>query len=145
LGYGKLPEGLVKVDRASMRYGLETRVPLLDYRIVEFALNLSPSLKINKEGIMKYLLKQVLYDYVPKQLFDRPKWGFSIPLDKWLKTDLKWLIDKYCSKNLIEDAGILKYEQVKKIIDLYIGGKNDYLYNRLWSIIVLHWFLYDHK
>ena len=87
---------LVKVDRASMKYGLETRVPLLDYRIVEFSLNLSSQLKINKRGTMKYLLKRVLYDYVPKQLLERPKWGFGIPLVKWLKTDLKWLINKYC-------------------------------------------------
>ncbi len=136
---------LVKVDRASMKYGLETRVPLLDYRIVEFAVNLSPRLKISRDGTMKYLLKQVLYDYVPKQLFERPKWGFSIPLGKWLKTDLKWLIEKYCSKTIIEDAGIVKYEQVKKLIKLYKAGNNDYLYNRIWSIVVLHWFLYEHK
>ncbi len=131
---------LVKVDRASMQYSLETRVPLLDYRIVEFALNLSTDLKIHKNGTMKYLLKQVLYDYVPKELLDRPKWGFSIPLVKWLKTDLKWLIDKYCAKPVIEDAGIVKYESVKKMVDLYFQGNNDYLYNRIWAIIVLHWF-----
>ncbi|HYE75262.1 MAG TPA: asparagine synthase (glutamine-hydrolyzing), partial [Blastocatellia bacterium] len=69
---------LVKVDRASMKYSLETRVPLLDYRIVEFALNVSPDLKLHN-GTMKYLLKEVLYDYVPREMFDRPKWGFTIP------------------------------------------------------------------
>jgi asparagine synthase (glutamine-hydrolysing) len=132
---------LVKVDRASMRYGLETRVPLLDYRVVEFALNLSPQLKINKEGTMKYLLKQVLYDYVPKQLFDRPKWGFGIPLVKWLKTDMKWLIDKYCSKQIIEEAGIVKYKEVEKMVTLYQANKHDYLYNRIWAVVVLHQFL----
>lgn len=135
---------LVKVDRASMKYGLETRVPLLDYRIVEFALNLSSTLKINKNGTMKYLLKQVLYEYVPEKYFDRPKWGFSIPLVKWLKEDLKWLVDKYCSSEMIEKAGIVKYEPVKKMISLYQEGKNDYLYNRIWAIIVLHWFLNEH-
>ncbi len=136
---------LVKVDRASMRYGLETRVPLLDYRVVEFALNLSPQLKINKDGTMKYLLKQVLYDYVPKKLLDRPKWGFGIPLIKWLKTDLKWLIDKYCSKEIIDQAGIVKYDEVDKLIKLYRKGNDDYLYNRIWSIIVLHWFLHEYN
>jgi asparagine synthase (glutamine-hydrolysing) len=94
---------------------------------------------------MKYLLKQVLYEYVPKQLFERPKWGFSIPLDKWLKTDLKWLIDKYCSRQVVEDAGIIKYGQVEKIVNLYRKGTHDYLYNRIWAIIVLHWFLHEHK
>ncbi len=136
---------LVKVDRASMRYSLETRVPLLDYKVVEFALNLSPELKINKNGTAKYLLKQILYDYVPKELLERPKWGFSIPLVKWLKTDLKWMIDKYCSKEMIEQAGIVRYDKVKQLIDLYLGNKNDYLYNRIWSLIVLHWFFYDRR
>jgi asparagine synthase (glutamine-hydrolysing) len=136
---------LVKVDRASMKYGLETRVPLLDFRVIEFALNLSPSLKINNKGIMKYLLKEVLYDYVPKSLLNRPKWGFSIPLVKWLKTDLKWLIDKYCSKAVIEQAGIVKYDKVEELVNLYQKGKNDHLYNRVWSIIILHWFLHDHN
>ena len=132
---------LVKVDRASMQYSLETRVPLLDFRLIEFSLNLSSDLKINKEGTMKYLLKQVLYDYVPKPLLDRPKWGFSIPLVKWLKTDLKWLVDKYCSKEVIEQAGVVKYDAVKKLVAKYQQGNNDYLYNRIWAIIVLHWFL----
>lgn len=136
---------LVKVDRASMQYSLETRVPLLDYRVVEFALNLSPSLKISSDGTMKYLLKEVLYDYVPKPLLDRPKWGFSIPLVKWLKTDLKWMIDKYCSKEIIEQAGIVHYNKVKELVDKYQSGKGDYLYNRIWTLIVLHWFLHEQQ
>ena len=94
---------------------------------------------------MKYLLKELLYDYVPKPLLDRPKWGFSIPLVKWLKTDLKWLIDKYCAKEIIENAGIVKYEIVQKMVNKYQQGNNDYLYNRIWSIIVLHWFLHDQQ
>jgi asparagine synthase (glutamine-hydrolysing) len=135
---------LVKVDRASMKYSLETRVPLLDYRIVEFALNLSPSLKINSNGTMKYLLKQLLYDYVPKDLLERPKWGFSIPMVKWLKTDLKWMIDKYCSKELIEQTGVVKHSEVKELIHKYFNG-SDYLYKRIWAIIVLHWFFHEQR
>lgn len=135
---------LVKVDRASMKYSLETRVPLLDYRIVEFALNLSPALKINSDGIMKYLLKQLLYDYVPKQLLERPKWGFSIPINKWLKTELKWMIDKYCSQELIEQTGVIKYSEVKTLVKKYFNG-SDYLYKRIWAIIVLHWFFHEHR
>lgn len=130
---------LVKVDRASMQYSLETRVPILDYRIIEFALNLSPSLKINAAGTMKYLLKEVLYQYVPKPLLERPKWGFSIPMVKWLKTELKWMVDKYCSKELIERAGIVKYPAVAEIVRQYYSGA-DYLYKRIWALIVLHWY-----
>lgn len=136
---------LVKVDRASMFYSLETRVPLLDYRVVEFAANLAPNLKRNSKGVMKYLLKEVLYDYVPKDLLDRPKWGFSIPLVKWLKKDLKWLIDKFCSKDAIESAGLVRYEVVQRLIKLYQGGGHDYLYNRIWSLVVLHWFIHEYQ
>ena len=130
---------LVKVDRASMQYSLESRVPLLDYRLVEFAYNVSPALKI-KDGTMKYLLKEVLYDYVPKEIFDRPKWGFAIPLGKWLNGDLKYLLDKYTSQATIEKYNVVNYEVVKKLKEQYQNGK-DYLYNRLWLIIVLHWWL----
>ncbi len=136
---------LVKVDRASMQYSLETRVPLLDYRVVEFALNLSPELKMHPDGTMKYLLKQVLYDYVPKSLLDRPKWGFSIPLAKWLKTELKWMIDTYCSKEMVESAGVVKYEAVADLVQRYHSGKADHLYNKIWTLIVLHWFLHEHR
>jgi asparagine synthase (glutamine-hydrolysing) len=87
---------LTKVDRASMQFSLETRTPFLDYRLVEFALNLPYEFKVQK-GISKYILKEVLYDFIPASYFDRPKWGFSIPMDKWLKTDLRPMVDKYLS------------------------------------------------
>lgn len=139
-----LPDDLlVKVDRASMHFSLEIRVPLLDYRIIEFAFNLSSNLKI-KEKEMKYLLKQVLYDYLPKEIFDRPKWGFSIPLKKWLKTDLSYLLEKYTSKNIIDKYNLLHYTEVEKIKKNYSAG-NDYLFNRLWVIVVLHWWLEENN
>lgn len=134
---------LVKVDRASMQYSLESRVPLLDYRLVEFAYNLSPELKI-KNGSMKYLLKQVLYDHVPQQIFERPKWGFTIPLKKWLKGDLKYLIDRYTSPSIIEQHNIVNATAVARLKEQYTNGKN-YLYNRLWLIVVLHWWLEENK
>ena len=127
---------LTKVDRASMRYSLETRVPILDHRVVEFALNLSPSLKI-KDGEMKYLLKQVLYKHVPKEIFDRPKWGFSIPLVKWLKTDLAYLIDDHLSKPKVESAGMVRWNVVERLIRQFRDGQS-HLYNRLWLLIMLH-------
>ncbi|TVR77564.1 MAG: asparagine synthase (glutamine-hydrolyzing) [Chitinophagaceae bacterium] len=127
---------LVKVDRASMRYSLETRVPLLDYRIVEFAINLSPELKIKNKS-SKYLLKQVLYNYVPEELFKRPKWGFSIPLIHWLKDELRFLIDDYLNEKVITSAGFVKYNKVDVLKKRFLSGE-DYLYNRLWLLIVLH-------
>ncbi len=135
-----LPDDLlVKVDRASMHHGLEVRVPLLDHRLVEFAINLSPELRFHK-GTSKYLLKQVLYDYLPEKLFNRPKRGFSIPLKDWLKTDLAYLIDTYLNKEIIEQYGIVHYAPVAIMKNKFKAG-HDYYYNRLWALIVLHQFL----
>lgn len=136
-----LPDDLlVKVDRASMHYSLETRVPFLDHRIVEFALNLSPKLKINN-GVSKYLLKEILYQYIPKKYFERPKQGFSIPLENWLKSELNYLVQDYLNKAVVERAGMVKYEKVKQLVSGFMKG-NNYLYNRIWQLIVLHkWFI----
>ncbi|MCU0444669.1 MAG: asparagine synthase (glutamine-hydrolyzing) [Microscillaceae bacterium] len=130
---------LVKVDRASMRFALEARVPLLDHRVIEFAINLAPELKY-KNKTSKYLLKQVLYDYVPAKLFDRPKQGFAIPLVDWLKTDLKYLIDDYLNENMVKHYGLVKYEAVDSMKKYFLKG-NSYYYNRLWALIVLHQFM----
>jgi asparagine synthase (glutamine-hydrolysing) len=133
---------LVKVDRASMRFALEARVPLLDHRVIEFAINLAPELKY-KNKTSKYLLKQVLYDYAPAKLFDRPKQGFAIPLIDWLKTDLKYLIDDYLNENIIKHYGLVKYEAVDSIKKQFLKG-NSYYYNRLWALIILHQFMAKH-
>ena len=80
-----------------MYSSLEARVPLLDHNIIEFALNLDQKFKINN-GIQKYILKELTYDYIPKKIMERPKWGFSIPLEKWLKTELNYLIKNYLNE-----------------------------------------------
>jgi len=130
---------LVKVDRATMRYGLETRVPLLDHTVVEFALNLAPELKMNN-GISKYLLKEVLYQYVPKNIFNRPKWGFSIPLADWLNGDLSFLIEEYLNEKRVISLGLVNWPVVKNLIHNFRNGQH-HLYNRLWLLILLHqWF-----
>ncbi len=134
---------LVKVDRASMRYALETRVPLLDHRIVEFAMNLDPKLKI-MGNTQKYLLKEVLYDYVPREFFDRPKWGFSIPLKKWLYTDLAFLINEYLNEGIINEFNVVDFAEVQKLVRKFKSG-HDYLYNRLWLLIILHKFLIKNR
>ncbi|NNF02532.1 MAG: asparagine synthase (glutamine-hydrolyzing) [Bacteroidia bacterium] len=132
---------LVKVDRASMKYSLETRVPILDHRLVEFAINLDPSLKI-KDGSTKYLLKQYLFSMLPQEMFDRPKRGFSVPLSKWLKHELSSLIDETLSKDTVNSAGLVDFAEVQKLINDFRGGK-DHLYNRIWLLIVLHSWYYQ--
>jgi asparagine synthase (glutamine-hydrolysing) len=131
---------LVKLDRASMKYSLEARVPLLDHNIVEFALNLDPKLKVTR-NTKKYLLKEILYKQVPREYFDRPKWGFALPLKTWLRNDLAYLLDEYLSQEIIEKHRIVNYEPVKQMKKAYLDGEKDYLYNRLWLLIVLHRFL----
>lgn len=133
-----LPDDLlVKVDRASMRYSLESRVPLLDYRIVEFAVNLDCRLRKNG-SVSKYILKQVLYKYLPKEFFERPKWGFSVPLCKWLRADLRYLSDQYLNRQVVESAGLVDYVEVEALLNRFYNIKIDYLYNRVWALICLH-------
>lgn len=130
---------LVKIDRATMRVGLEARSPLLDYRIIEFALNLDTALKYrNQES--KYLMKKILYQYIPENFFKRPKKGFSIPLIEWLQTDLRFLIEDFLSRKVIEKHNIVHYQQVKQMKEAFLKGETFY-YNRLWVLIVLHQFL----
>jgi len=129
---------LVKVDRASMRYSLETRVPLLDMELVEFALNVPYDLKIREGYGTKYLMKKTLYEMVPRTIFERPKRGFAIPLNKWLNNELKHLVTEYLSERNVQEAGFVKYDYVRSILHGYQNGKT-YLYNRVWVLLVLHW------
>ncbi|MBL0310411.1 MAG: asparagine synthase (glutamine-hydrolyzing) [Bacteroidetes bacterium] len=132
---------LVKVDIASMQFALEARTPFLDYRVVEFALNLSENLK-KQNGISKYLLKEVLYDFVPKEIFDRPKWGFSVPLARWLKSDLKYLIDDYLNEDVIREINVVDADATKQLLKRFNQGE-DFLYNRIWSLLLLHKWMKD--
>lgn len=134
---------LTKVDCSSMYYSLETRVPYLDHRVVEFAINLAPDLKFHN-GIPKYILKQILYKYVPEKLFNRPKQGFAIPLSKWLKKELRYLIDDYLNTETLKSTGIVNPEMVNQLLKEFFNGK-DYLYNRIWLLIVLHKWFKDQK
>jgi len=130
---------LVKIDRASMQFSLETRVPLLDNEIIRFAWNIPTALKIrNKQN--KYILRQVLYRYVPKNIFERPKWGFSVPIREWLTTDLKHWIDAYLSKTMIEKHNIIKYEVAQYWVKRFLKGEKT-VFNKVWVMIALHQWL----
>ncbi len=132
-----LPDDLLtKVDRASMFHSVEARVPYLDHRIIEFALNLSPELKI-KKGVQKYLLKEILYQYVPDFYFNRPKQGFAIPLESWLKNELRYLIEENLNKSVVERYNIMEYVKIEGLLKKFFAGES-YLYNRIWLLIVIH-------
>jgi asparagine synthase (glutamine-hydrolysing) len=126
---------LVKVDRTSMAVSLESRVPFLDHRIVEFAWSLPMNYKLEGSNGKK-VLKEVLYKYVPKQIMDRPKMGFGIPLSQWLKGPLRtWAMDVLSEKKMSEQ-GLFKAAQVTKLLTEHMSGKNDHGY-LLWDFLML--------
>lgn len=132
-----LPDDLlVKVDRASMYHALECRCPLLDHHVVEYALQLPYEFK-KRGDVKKWILKELLSEYLPPSLVHRPKWGFSIPLAAWLKRDLKFMIDTYLSKSSVEALALFKYEKVNQLIHSFFKG-SDHLYHRIWTLVILH-------
>ncbi|MEQ8521301.1 MAG: asparagine synthase (glutamine-hydrolyzing) [Vicingaceae bacterium] len=134
---------LTKVDRSSMKFGLECRVPLLDYRLVEMALNMPVSLK-RRNGERKWILKKILENYLPKELIYRPKWGFSVPLASWLKGEMFFLIETYLHDEVVDAIGLVDKHFVKDLIKRFLMGE-DYLYQRLWALIVVHrWIRENH-
>jgi asparagine synthase (glutamine-hydrolysing) len=134
---------LVKVDRSSMKYGLECRVPLLDHELVNFSVNLDQRLK-KKKGVSKYLLKKILYKHVPATYFNRPKWGFGIPMASWLNNDLRYLVSDYLDKKTTTDLGYFQHDEIQSLLSRFQNGES-YLYNRLWLIILLHKWLKENS
>ena len=86
------------------------------------------------------ILKELTYDYIPKKIMERPKWGFSIPLEKWLKTELNYLIPKYLNEASLTKTNILNKIAVSDLLRRFNNGES-YLYNRIWSLIILQKFL----
>ncbi len=125
---------LTKVDRASMAVSLELRAPLLDKRIYEYAWRLPMEYKI-RDGKGKWLLRQVLKNHVPDELFERPKQGFSVPVADWLRGELRdWAQDLLDEKTLREQ-GLLDYMQIKAMWDEHQKGKGNHA-NKLWSVLM---------
>ena len=112
---------LTKVDRTTMAVGLEGREPLLDHRLVEFALRLPLSLRRGSLGT-KHLLRRVLYRYVPRAILERPKQGFSIPMSHWLRGELSTLLDTYLAPERIRAAGIFDPRVVERALGNFRGG-----------------------
>jgi asparagine synthase (glutamine-hydrolysing) len=125
---------LTKVDRASMAVGLEVRVPLLDHRIVEFSMRLPPALKY-RNGRGKYILRRLLARYIPKGLFERPKMGFALPLDLWLRGELRDMLKDYLSWERLSEEGIFSPSAVHAYLKEHLEGRAAH-HHRLWSIMM---------
>ena len=125
---------LVKVDRATMSVGLEGREPLLDHKLVEWTSTLPYEFKY-RNGKTKYLLRKVLYKYIPPELIDRPKKGFEVPIYEWFKSDLKELYMEYLSDKKIKEGGIFNPLKVKKLLQDFLmdRGVNHY---KLWLLFI---------
>lgn len=125
---------LTKVDWMSMKNSLEVRVPFLDHNVVEFAFKISGSLKLRK-GKTKYLLKETFKDLLPPSIYNRPKAGFEIPIGRWLKTDLRFLIEKFLDEEKIREQGIFEYKVIEKLIQDLLDNRRDTSW-MLWNLIV---------
>lgn len=125
----------VKVDRASMAYSVEVRSPFLDYRVIEFARKLPISYRF-KNGKGKRIIRDILKDFIPEKLFDKPKKGFSIPLGDWMRNELKNEILFYLNEDKISKIPKLDVPKIIKILKLHMAIKADYsMY--LWRVYVL--------
>lgn len=125
---------LTKVDRASMGVGLETRVPLLDHRVVELAWQIPLHMKIH-DGQGKWILKKILYKYVPRKLIDRPKAGFAIPLDSWLREPLRDWAESLLDEKRIKTEGVFNPVPIRTKWNEHISGRRNNQ-AQLWDILM---------
>ena len=124
---------LTKVDRATMSVSLEGREPLLDHRIIEYMARVPVALKYkNNQG--KYLARQILYKHIPQSMIDKPKTGFQIPLQEWLQSDLRYLVEKYLDSSKIDDE-IFDPGEIVKIKEELLSGKHTNV-SKVWFIIM---------
>ncbi len=125
---------LQKVDRASMRYSLEAREPFLDHHVIEWAAQLPDSYKYHKK-IKKYILKEIVHQYIPKTLMERPKMGFAIPIESWMMHDLKEQINYYLDEKQLKQHNLFNVENIRILKDRFFSGKKEYAL-KIWHLFM---------
>ncbi len=130
---------LTKVDLMSMANSLEIRVPFLDHELVEFAFQLPADSKVNSR-LRKRILQDSFRDLLPAKLYNRPKKGFEIPLLKWLRTDLRHLIDQdLLDDKFVDDQGIFKSQEIRGLKAKLFSSNPGDSHARIWALIVFQW------
>ena len=129
-----LDDNLPKLDRPTMSVSLEGREPLLDYRLIEFVAQLPSNLKY-RDGQKKWLLKEITHKYLPKNMMDRPKQGFGVPITQWFKDDLKEYFMVYLSASRLDSEGVFNSSEVISLRDRYLNGDTEGA-GRLWRILM---------
>jgi len=125
---------LTKVDRATMGVSLESRAPFLDHRVVEFAWRLPQNMKLYN-GETKWALRQVLYRYVPKHLIERPKMGFGVPIDSWLRGPLRPWAESLLDESRLNREGFFHAAPIRLKWQQHLSGQRNWQH-QLWSILM---------
>ena len=126
---------LVKVDRAAMASSLETRVPFLNHRLIEYVNKIPQSLKL-KNGQGKWILKEILSQYVPKNLTETPKMGFAVPINNWLRGPLKDWAENLLDEKRLQEENYFNSKLIRNKWNEHLSGERDWQYD-LWDVLML--------